>query len=69
MQLNILAAGDIAGIGGGVDVQSSVLTSFTSDKVCVSVVGEQALSVDGEAGGGLGSVITLELGGRSYRSC
>jgi hypothetical protein len=67
MQLDVLAASHIIGIGRGVDVQSSILTSLTGDKVCLSVVGEQALSIDGEAGGGLGSGITLELGGRCYR--
>jgi hypothetical protein len=67
MQLDVLAASHIIGIGRGVDVQSSILTSLTGDKVCLSVVGEQALGIDGEAGGGLGSGITLELGGRRYR--
>jgi len=66
MQLNLRAASHIVGIGGGVDVQFSILTSCTGDKVCVSIVSEQALGVDGEAGGGLSSSITLELGGRSY---
>lgn len=64
MQLNVLAASHIIGIRRGVDIQSSILTSLTGDKVGLSVVGEQALGVDGEAGGGLGSSITLELGGR-----
>jgi hypothetical protein len=63
MQLNVLAASHIIAIGRCVDVQSSILTSLTGDKVCLSVVGEQALGVDGEASGGLGSSITLELGG------
>jgi hypothetical protein len=67
MQLNVLAASHIIAIGRCVDVQSSILTSLTGDKVCLSVVGEQALGVDGEASGGLGSSITLELGGGSYR--
>lgn len=67
MQLNVLAASHIIGIRRGVDIQSSILTSLTGDKVGLSVVGEQALGVDGEAGGGLGSSITLELGGRSYQ--
>lgn len=67
MQLNVLAASHVIGIGRGVDVQSSILTSLTGDKVCLSVVSEQALGVDGETGSGLGSGITLELSGRSYR--
>lgn len=58
MQLNVLAASHIIGIRRGVDIQSSILTSLTGDKVGLSVVGEQALGVDGEAGGGLGSSIT-----------
>jgi hypothetical protein len=44
MQLDVLAASHIIGIGRGVDVQSSILTSLTGDKVCLSVVGEQALA-------------------------
>ena len=50
----------------GVDVQTVVLARLTGVELGAAVVLDLTLVVDGEAGSGLSTLVTLELGRRGY---
>ena len=49
-----------------VDVQTVVLARLTGVELGAAVVLDLTLVVDGEAGSGLSTLVTLELGRRGY---
>lgn len=66
VQLDTLAHGNRRAVGG-VDVHATVLASLTGNKASAALEHQLAGRTDGEARGGSGTRVTLELGSRRWR--